>query len=265
MNGESNLKKEEGGRARNTAKYQLHQKCHKDFMSPFVGKVSALPEGRRKYYEVIYEDGDVEDLTARQLQKCIAYYNAQSPDKSKTPVKKKSHKCAKYEVSIGTKLMKDFHRTFEGEVIRLPTSPRATYRIKFLSDGVEINVTTEELDELVKNKEDFDRSVEKSKFSDEFESLQVDELEDVPLSKRFKIEDDMITGRDLNCDVAAVANGASQEPVETDDNSSTSQESAVEADDGINHREIDNWDDDVKVESDTSTGPSHVKLDLLAV
>lgn len=156
MSEEPKLKKEKDTSLLTTSstppKYELLQRCHKDFMSPFVGKVTAVPEGTSQYYQVLYEDGDVEDTTARQLRKHVAYYRSQELQKPQAKKKKLSIDGTKPMYEIGTKMMKDFPRTFEAEVIKVLSlrRPYLTYRIKYLTDGSEEDVKAEEMEELVK-------------------------------------------------------------------------------------------------------------------
>ena len=75
--------------------------------------------------------------------------------------------------------MKDFFKTYEGEVIKVPTSkrPNSMYRIRFV-DGDEEHVTAVELEELVKAYEDYVKQEKASFFSN---------MNTVPRSKVMRI------------------------------------------------------------------------------
>lgn len=128
-----------------------HQRLYKDFMSPYVGEVTSVPKGKFKYYEVLYEDWDVEELNARELKKYVSYYN-KSQQQQHQFKKRKISKNASQPYAIGTKMMKDFPRSFEAEVTKIPCSKRtgSKYRIRFMVDKVEEDITADELEPLVK-------------------------------------------------------------------------------------------------------------------
>jgi hypothetical protein len=180
-------------------KFELHQKCHKDFISPYVGKVTAVPEGGSEFYRVLYEDGDVEDMSAHELEKYGMYYKSQlleGPPKAKrtksSNVDVHDPSPYRYEVQVGTKIMKDFFKTYEGEVIKVPTSkrPNSMYRIRFV-DGDEEHVTAVELEELVKAYEDyvkqdkasFDSDINTKVESDAHTNVKCDEEQSSPISR----------------------------------------------------------------------------------
>jgi len=253
MSEEPKLKKEKDTSLLTTSstppKYELLQRCHKDFMSPFVGEVTAVPEGTSQYYQVLYEDGDVEDTTARQLRKHVAYYRSQELQKPQAKKKKLSIDGTKPMYEIGTKMMKDFPRTFEAEVIKVLSlrRPYLTYRIKYLTDGSEEDVKAEEMEELVKKFEAYEEYVKKPMAGSIADTkVEIDtnvgvkvDIDDVPLSKRWKIEE-----------------GQCSDGVTTPVESIGGDETC----DDINNGDDDG--DDVQLVSDTSTGLSHVKLEM---
>jgi len=174
---------------KNTPKFELGQICQKDFVSPYFGEVTDLPKGsNNNYYRVIYEDGDGEELTDREIQKFVDYYESQKIGKS---MKKKNRIKSKYEIHIGTKMMKDFSKAYKAEVIKVPTvknRPMAKYRIKFFADKTEEDVTAQELERLVKYYEQDHQGDIKNEELGLTSEENVD-LDDLPLAKRLKLEE----------------------------------------------------------------------------
>ena len=164
----------------NLPKFELNQRCHKDFPSPFIGEVTALPDENINenggLYKICYNDGDEEDLTPHELKNCVAYYEKKCPkENASTRIevnKNKSERSFKLTFEIGTRMMKDFPRTYEAKVIKLPRFNNDRYRIRFDVDGEEEDVTPEELQILVHRKALFDDFDMKRKEDEEGRNYQ---------------------------------------------------------------------------------------------
>ena len=164
----------------NLPKFELNQRCHKDFPSPFIGEVTALPDENINenggLYKICYNDGDEEDLTPHQLKNCVAYYEKKCPKENvctRIEVNKnKSERSFNLTFEIGTRMMKDFPRTYEAKVSKLPRFNNGRYRIRFDVDGEEEDVTPEELQILVHRKALFDDFDMKRKEDEEGRNYQ---------------------------------------------------------------------------------------------
>ena len=164
----------------NLPKFELNQRCHKDFPSPFIGEVTALPDENKDanggLYKICYNDGDEEDLTPHQLKNCVAYYEKKYPKENvctRIEVNKnKSERSFNLTFEIGTRMMKDFPRTYEAKVVKLPRFNNGRYRIRFDVDGEEEDVTPEELQILVHRKALFDDFDMKRKEDEEGRNYQ---------------------------------------------------------------------------------------------
>lgn len=195
--GSSSLNEEDG---KEQISYKKGTKVLKDFpmpyneksksseitMTPYIGKITRGINEKNRYYRILYEDGDAEDMSAEEVKKCVKYFIESEKKKEPQPQKKKEAQNEKKderkdemkqtttkageEGSIrqeiylkGTKVMKDFHRSFEGEIIRVPKSnaPNAKYRVKFFDGDIEditakaLEIMVEEYETLKKERKEF--------------------------------------------------------------------------------------------------------------
>lgn len=125
----------------------IGQNIAQDFDSPFEGEVAIVPSKGFKYYRITYEDGDEEDLTYNAVKRYVAYY--QRSEGGSVP-KRKKHEFGFYEkFPVGTKILKDFLRTFGGKITKLPKGKDEKYTVRYDVDGAIRKVTKDEAMEMV--------------------------------------------------------------------------------------------------------------------
>lgn len=123
----------------------LGQDVAKDFLSPFFGEVVAVPDRFQKYYRVEFEDGDEEDYTYTQIKRYAESYR-------RSPEGRGDSRCSrgrKNHISVGTKISKDFNRTFAGKIIGIPKEKEKLYTVRYDADGMVEKVGTEEVISMV--------------------------------------------------------------------------------------------------------------------
>ena len=126
----------------------IGQNIAQDFDSPFEGEVAIVPAKGFKYYRITYEDGDKEDLTYNAVKRYVAYYQRSMEGGSAS--KRKKHDFGFYEkFPLGTKILKDFSRTFGGKITKLPEGKDEKYTVTYDADGAIRKVTKDEAMEMV--------------------------------------------------------------------------------------------------------------------
>lgn len=125
----------------------LGQFIAKDFNSPFEGEVTVTPDHYFDLYKIAYEDGDEEELTYNEVKRYVAYNHQEIGGGVR---KRKKHEYGFTEkFPVGTKILKNFLRTFGGKITRLPKSCNKKYTVTYDADGFSEEVSKREVKKLV--------------------------------------------------------------------------------------------------------------------